>query len=133
MMANTVMSDLNCSETYCSMRSGTREEKITMYNAVNNPDYKLSDFTGKVIYIKDVVADRVENLSDETGEMKANARVVLIDKDGKSYQCVSSGIYNAIKKLIAIFGEPTWDEPLAVEVQNISTSKGRKTLSLKAV
>ena len=104
-----------------------------MYNAINSPDHKLSDFVGKKLNIKDISIERVENLNEETGEMAANARVVLIDENGESYTCVSSGIYSAIKKLVAVFGEPTWEPALPVEVQNLSTKKGRKTMTLKAI
>lgn len=132
-MNNTVLYDLNNAESYCSIKGDTREAKVAMYNAINSPDHKLSDFVGKKLNIKDISIERVENPSDETGEMVANARVVLIDENGESYTCVSSGIYSAIKKLVAVFGEPTWEPALPVEIQNLSTKKGRKTMTLKAV
>ena len=132
-MNNTVLYDLNNAESYCSIKGDTREAKVAMYNAINSPDHKLSDFVGKKLNIKDISIERVENPSDETGEMVANARVVLIDENGESYTCVSSGIYSAIKKLVAVFGEPTWEPALPVEVQNLSTKRGRKTMTLKAI
>jgi hypothetical protein len=132
-MNNTVLYDLNNPESYCSIKGDTREAKVAMYNAINSPDHKLSDFVGKKLNIKDISIERVENPSDETGEMVANARVVLIDENGESYTCVSSGIYSAIKKLVAVFGEPTWEPALPVEIQNLSTKKGRKTMTLKAI
>jgi hypothetical protein len=132
-MNNTVLYDLNNAESYCSIKGDTREAKVAMYNAINSPDHKLSDFVGKKLNIKDISIERVENPSDETGEMVANARVVLIDENGESYTCVSSGIYSAIKKLVAVFGEPTWEPALPVEIQNLSTKRGRKTMTLKAI
>ena len=132
-MNNTVLYDLNNAESYCSIKGDTREAKVAMYNAINSPDHKLSDFVGKKLNIKDISIERVENPSDETGEMVANARVVLIDENGESYTCVSSGIYSAIKKLVAVFGEPTWEPALSVEIQNLSTKRGRKTMTLKAI
>ena len=132
-MNNTVLYDLNNAESYCSIKGDTREAKVAMYNAINSPDHKLSDFVGKKLNIKDISIERVENINEETGEMAANARVVLIDENGESYTCVSSGIYSAIKKLVAVFGEPTWEPALPVEVQNLSTKKGRKTMTLKAI
>lgn len=132
-MNNTVLTDLNNTESYCSIKGDTREALVAMYNAINSPDHKLSDFVGKKLNIKDISIERVENMNDETGEMAANARVVLIDDNGESYTCVSSGIYSAIKKLVAVFGEPTWEPALPVEVQNLSTKKGRKTMTLKAI
>ena len=132
-MNNTVLTDLNNAESYCSIKGDSREALVAMYNAINSPDHKLSDFVGKKLNIKDISIERVENMNDETGEMAANARVVLIDENGESYTCVSSGIYYAIKKLVAVFGEPTWEPALPVEVQNLSTKKGRKTMTLKAI
>lgn len=131
-MNNTVLTDLNNTESYCSIKGDSREALVAMYNAINSPDHKLSDFVGKKLNIKDISIERVENMNDETGDMVANARVVLIDENGESYSCVSSGIYSAIKKLVAVFGEPTWEPALPVEVQNLSTKKGRKTMTLKA-
>ena len=132
-MNNTVLTDLNNAESYCCIKGDSREALVAMYNAINSPDHKLSDFVGKKLNIKDISIERVENMNDETGEMAANARVVLIDENGESYTCVSSGIYSAIKKLVAVFGEPTWEPALPVEVQNLSTKKGRKTMTLKAI
>ena len=132
-MNNTVLTDLNNAESYCSIKGDSREALVAMYNAINSPDHKLSDFVGKKLNIKDICIERVENMNDETGEMAANARVVLIDENGESYTCVSSGIYSAIKKLVAVFGEPTWEPALPVEVQNLSTKKGPKTMTLKAI
>lgn len=132
-MNNTVLTDLNNAESYCSINGDSREALVAMYNAINSPDHKLSDFVGKKLNIKDISIERVENMNEETGEMAANARVVLIDENGESYTCVSSGIYSAIKKLVAVFGEPTWEPALPVEVQNLSTKKGRKTMTLKAI
>lgn len=132
-MNNTVLTDLNNAESYCSIKGDSREAFVAMYNAINSPDHKLSDFVGKKLNIKDISIERVENMNEETGEMAANARVVLIDENGESYTCVSSGIYSAIKKLVAVFGEPTWEPALSVEVQNLSTKKGRKTMTLKAI
>ena len=132
-MNNTVLTDLNNTESYCSIKGDTREALVAMYNAINSPDHKLSDFVGKKLNIKDISIERVESMNDETGDMVANARVVLIDDNGESYTCVSSGIYSAIKKLVAVFGEPTWEPALPVEIQNLSTKKGRKTMTLKAI
>lgn len=132
-MNNTVLTDLNNTESYCSIKGDSREALVAIYNAINSPDHKLSDFVGKKLNIKDISIERVENMNDETGDMVANARVVLIDENGESYTCVSSGIYSAIKKLVAVFGEPTWEPALPVEIQNLSTKKGRKTMTLKAI
>ena len=64
-MNNTVLTDLNNTESYCSIKGDSREALVAMYNAINSPDHKLSDFVGKKLNIKDISIERVENMNDE--------------------------------------------------------------------
>ena len=114
---------------YCSYVANTEEEKKKLFKALNNPDKRLADCVNMELEIKDVIAEIVETHNEETGEIQKAPRVVLIDKEGTSYQCVSSGIFNAVKKLMLVFGQPTWKKPIKVKV--IQITKGtRKILSL---
>ena len=70
--------------------------------------------------------------NEETGEITTCPRIVIIDKDNKSYQAVSIGIYSALKKVIQVFGAPTWTTPVALEVKQI-TKGNRKMLTLNVV
>lgn len=109
---------------FCSIQGGTIEAKKAVFNASNNPDHKVGDYINKVIVVKDVLAELIEVKNEETGEMEVTPRVVLIDVDGKSYQAVSKGIFNALKKAIAIFGSPTWEDGLPILVKQVSVGKG---------
>lgn len=111
--------------TYCSVQGGDREAKKKVYNAMNNPDHRVGDFINKTINVQDVLAEEIELVNEETGELQTAIRVVLIDDKGKSYQAVSTGVYNAIKKLIAVYGAPTWDDPIPVIVKQISLGKNQ--------
>lgn len=134
MTTELIPSDINELTSYSSIVAKTREEKALLYNAVNSPDYTISDFIGKKIEIADVVIEKVDTIAKDTGEVVQSPRVVLIDKNKKSYSCVSFGIFNAVKKLTIIFGNPSWaDDPICVEVQNITTQNGRKVMTLKAL
>lgn len=121
-----VAQELSAEQTsmFCSIQGGTHESKVAVFNASNNPDHKVGDYINKVIVVKDVLAELIEITNDETGEVEVTPRVVLIDMDGKSYQAVSKGIFNALKKAIAIFGAPTWDEGLPCLIKQVSVSKG---------
>lgn len=114
----------NATTTFCSIQGGTHEDKVAVFNASNNPDHKVGDFINKVINVKDVIAEQIELTDEETGEIQNAVRVVLIDTKGESYQAVSTGIFNALKKAIAIFGAPTWDEGLPVLIKQVSVGKG---------
>ena len=109
---------------FCSIQGGTIEAKKAVFNASNNPDHKVGDYINKVIVVKDVLAELIEVKNEETGEMEVTPRVVLIDVDGKSYQAVSKDIFNALKKAIAIFGSPTWEDGLPILVKQVSVGKG---------
>ncbi len=120
-------------DMFCSMADdGSREVKAAIYNASSNPDHRLKDYINKEIDIMDVLAETIFCEREETGEMEPCPRIVLIDAAGESYECVSVGIFSALKKLIMAYGEPTWTEPVRVIVQEKRVGKG-SMLTLKAV
>ena len=118
--------------SYCSMVADTPEEKATLFNAMNNPDERIADHINETIAVKDLYCEVVQCVNQETGEVSTCPRIVVIDDKGKSYASVSLGIYSAMKKLMSIYGQPTWDKPIKVKVMQISKGT-RKMLSLKLV
>lgn len=113
------------STAYCSFKAETLEEKAKLFNLMNSPDYRISDCINKTIYVKDVYMEVVVCTNEETGEVSNAPRVVVIDKDGVSYQSVSFGILNSVKKLMTIFGTPTWEEPIPIVVKQVSKGKNK--------
>lgn len=125
--------DMTSAQTaFCSMRAETAEEKAALYNLTNNPAERLGDNINKVINAKDLYVEIVNCTNEETGEVTACPRIVIIDDKGVGFQCVSVGIYSAIKKVIQIFGAPTWETPIKLEVKQI-TKGSRKMLTLNVV
>lgn len=117
---------------YCSVRAETMAEKALVFNAANNPQHKVNDYINKLIMLKDVYAETLELVNQETGEYEKAPRIVLIDENGEAYECVSVGMFSSLKKLIATFGEPTWDEPIPVIVKQEKVKNGSMlTLSVQ--
>ena len=85
-----------------------------------------------VIAIEDVLVEIVELENDETGELQKAPRIVLIDDNGKSYQCVSVGIMSGLKRIFKLFGPPTWEEPVKMKIKQITKGK-KQMLSLEAI
>lgn len=125
-LSNDVVSVTN---QFTSMSAETQEQKVALYNAINNPENRLSDCINMTLHIKDLYIEIVECTNDETGEKTSCPRIVIIDAEGKSYQCVSVGIYSALKKAIQIFGAPTWHDPIPFMVKQV-TKGNRKMLTL---
>ena len=94
---------------------GSRTAKVAIYNAVQNADEQLSEHVNEVLEIVDIVAHPIQLPDERTGEVINAIRTVLIDKNGTGYQAVSNGICQALSKIIAIIGQPHWDEPVKMK------------------
>lgn len=112
------------SNAFCSIKEDSLEAKKLVYNASNNPTHKIDDYINKEIALKDVFVEIIELANENTGELEQAPRIVLIDDKGESYQCVSNGIFGSLKKLMAIFGEPTWEEAIHVVVKQVKVKRG---------
>lgn len=117
---------------FCSAKAVTPEDKALIFNAANNPTHKVNDFINKKIMLKDVYAETLELVDEETGELASAPRIVLIDENGEAYESVSVGMFSALKKLVAIFGEPTWEPSIPVVVKQEKVKNGTMfTLDVK--
>lgn len=116
---------------FSTLKAETREEKIKLYNAVNNSDASLDDNKGKTLSITDMVAHPVELLDEVTGELVQGMRVVLIDEEGKGYHAISQGVVSSMTKIISIVGQGPWKPALHVIPTEQKTRKGFKTLTLQ--
>lgn len=134
LMTNSFVNDLenDNNDIFCSFTADKPEDKKKLYKVMTNPDHKLADFINKTISVTDIFSENCQLTDGKTGEVKTMPRIVLIDKDGVSYQCVSYGIYNSIKKLIQIYGLPTWEEPIDLLVKQIKAGD-KNILSLEIV
>lgn len=130
---NFIVDLTSATRAYCSMVAQTPEEQADLYTAMNAPDKRISECIGDVIELKDVYVESVRCANEETGEVQQAPRIVLIAADGTSYQCVSRGIFGALKKLFTVYGEPTaWAAPIKVKLRQIPLGK-RSVLTLDVV
>lgn len=115
---------------FCSLIPQTEDEEKILYNATMSPAKRVGDCINEVINLRHVFCEIITVTNEETGEVSRVPRTVLIDDNGVGYQCVSTGIFNAIKKLFAVKGMPdTWVNPVTVKVQQITKGK-RQILTL---
>lgn len=116
-----------------TMPTTTTAEKKALFNACNGDTKRIGDFVNKTIPVAHIVVERVEIKNEETGVFEAAPRTIIVSPDGTGYTAVSKGVFNSVKKIIKIFGLPEfWDEPLSVEVIQITKGKNNiLTLNVK--
>lgn len=115
-----LVADLTTRQTsFCSLTATTPEEKAKLFNLMNAPQRRLSDMINMSIEVTDIFVETVQ-CANKDGEIVLTPRIVLIDKNGEGYQCVSMGIYGALKKLFSIYGAPHWEEPLSLTVKQVT-------------
>ena len=113
--------------SYCSLKPTTEEERAALYNAQNNTPNRIKDFVGETIQLKHVYVEAVQVTNRETGERNSAPRIVLIDAENNSFQCVSIGVYSAIRKIFGIYGTPEkWEKPLPIKFKLVN--KGERSM-----
>lgn len=119
--------------SYCSMEASDMRSKAMLYNAVSSPE-KIKMMIGKQIKLAHIYIDTVTLHDQKSGELITAPRVVLIDDKAQSWQSVSIGMYESVKKLIQMFGDPSdWAKPLTVEIVLVDLKNRGTTYNLKAV
>ena len=99
-----------------------------LFKAMNNTEKRIGDCINMTINAKDLFCEVVNCINQQTGEVQVCPRIVIIDDKGVGYQAVSLGVYSAIKKIIQVFGAPSWETPLPLVVKQI-TKGDRKLLT----
>lgn len=121
---------MNTGMSYTDMDLSDMATAKNFYNAVSQPDTALKECVNIPIAMTHVSIEVCEVRNEQNGDVIA-PRIVIMDKDGKSYQAVSVGVYQSLKRIFALFGTPdTWSEPLTVVPMLTSTKKGQ-VLSLR--
>lgn len=131
LVAKDYVNDISNSSSaaFCSMACDTVESKKMLYNCVSNPQHRISDEINSVISVKDVYIETAA-CSRPDGTTEMCPRIVLIDTKGEGHQCVSFGVYNALKKIFALMGHPsTWEKPLDIMVKQVTRGE-KKMLNL---
>lgn len=119
---------------YCSKVVESEKEKKELFNALESCDVLLNDCVGQEINIKDIYVEEKTIIDEETGEVKPKYRTIIFDENGQTYATGSYGIYNILKKLIAIYGLPTsWEKSLKVKVAKRPIGNGKQSLTLTLV
>lgn len=121
-----VNNEIENSGIYFSLNAEDEESKKILFRAMQAADKAVGDCINQTIDLKDVYISKTDIVDKETGEVGQGYYIVLISADGTSYGCVSKGIYNSLKHLMAVYGAPTWNVPLKVVIKQRTIKDGHK-------
>lgn len=138
-MSNAIVRITEDNPTYQSLVPTSLEERITFYNALENPTDKLSSYINKRVKFSNVYMEQIIMYDkDDEGKPipnteKPTVKTVLITPDGKGILSTSMGVARSLYTMFQVFGTPdTWDAPMEVIVQQVEIGKNR-TFKLKVV
>lgn len=114
---------------FSSMQSVTPADKAILFKAMNNPEHRIKAEVNLTVKVKDLFCEMVDLVDPDTGELTTVPRIVLVDEKGEGHVAVSIGIFNAVKKLIQVYGTPTWTPPIPLVFRQISKSADRTVLT----
>ena len=133
-------------EMFCTMDLEEKENMVALYNSLQECDVKLNDIKGSTIEIKDVFVEKKEvaERDEKTGEVlrdeetdevitKTRFRTILFGVDGKTYVSAAYGVYNSLRQIIPIFGNPSKENPIKVKVGTRKLRSGKESLVLTVV
>ena len=107
----------------------TTNDKKKMYKAINNGSLQLKDFPGMFINVIDII--QVDSVRKETGESAINT--VLIADTGECYATLSPTVDDSVHNMVEIFGIPSQENPITVEVKTGKSNAGREYFYLDVV
>ena len=99
-------------------------------------DFRAAECVNEKINLVHILAHRVRirNVDTDTGEVTfvPADRLVLLDDEGKTYECVSQGLMQSVLLLVDLMGQPSsWTEPIPVTIRNVSVRGTWSTLKLE--
>lgn len=110
----------------------TMDGKMALYNAMQTSD-KVDEHLNEPLHVTNVLAQSIEVVNRETGEINASTRVVIHAEEG-DFAASSPTLAHAFGNLFAIFGTPdTWTAPIVLKVVERKSRRGYKFFDLELV
>lgn len=123
---NMLMDLTTATTSYSSLAPQTAEEKKMFFNLINGDCKRLSDCINMEIPVRNVYCETVTFINEESGEATPGVRTLFFTEGGEAYQASSKGVFNALRKLFSVMGEPgTWEGPVTIIPKSINKGKNR--------
>lgn len=99
---------------YSSFDPTSPEGRKLLWALNEGADNQVLESVGQTIDLLHVFAADAEKVDPVTHEVKELVRLVLIAKDGSTYQCFSKGVRQSLRLLFAAEGLPPYNRPMPI-------------------
>lgn len=106
----------------------THAEKIAFAKAVMSAQSAKDNVLNQVVEVKEIIIQSTDMVNEQTGELEAVPRTVLVTPKGEAYYAFGGPVYRDARTILAIFGGKL-TEPVKVKVAQGGTGN-RKYLTL---
>lgn len=133
-------------EMFCTMDLEDKKNMVSLYNSLQECDVKIADIKGEEIEVVNVFVEKKEvpvrdektdeiMHDEETGDVltKTRFRTILFGADGKTYVSAAYGVYNSLRQILPIFGNPSEKNPITVKVGTRKLRSDKESLVLTVV
>lgn len=102
------------------------KQRQRMVATFNDCDAQITEIIGQKIMVTDYVLHDAQFRGKTDGEMVAGIRLVLIDKDGLTYQTTGETLLRSFQRIVYGWGEPPWTTPLGLTPR--TKKKGERSI-----
>lgn len=126
---NIVNAGVGAMITSLRANPGDRAASVRVFNAMNNPNDRVSNHINETISVQDYLIEMTEIEDTDAygnglGSYSTVPRVVLVAPDGTSYQATSYGIANAVRNVALVCGDAPWQPPVQLKIKQVPTKRG---------
>lgn len=101
------------------------KQRDLYFDAAENPTHEITVGKDFEFAIQHVIAEEKEWTNEQTGEVSAGSRIVLIAPDGQSYQTFSDVARQSLARIFLAYGPPPFNPPIKVKTRWIKGLKGQ--------
>lgn len=93
-----------------SLDISDKSKRLLILKCLQDCDSRITEHVGEPIVVTDYFIHDVQLTSKEDGELIICPRLVLIDKDGFTHECVSATILSSMQSIAFVNGKPPWPD-----------------------
>src|SRR5262245_28345252 len=109
-----------------SLDLANQDARKILLNCLQNCDARLTEQVNRDIELVNYMAHNIQVQSRAGGELVDCVRLVVIDKDNLTYECVADTLIQSLGSLMFAYGQPPWNPPIKVQVK--SKKKGTNSI-----